>query len=224
MTESPLATKLVKAGILLLDTVNASVLKIIPLQYNPETLSRSLQMRGGGSEGGSQGDARRLSAAPVESYTVEAVWDATDKVTTQISGNSEIEHVLGDLSVLETILYPESKAMQDNQELAGLGSWNIIPVQKPLTVFSWGNNRVMPVRITSFSVTEEAFDTSLNPTRARISLGMQVLTIEELGYNSVGGTLYMAYQKQKEGLAGAWKSGGLDALDLQSNGIMSGFL
>ncbi|MGH1377013.1 MAG: hypothetical protein ACRBCK_11775 [Alphaproteobacteria bacterium] len=217
MAESPLSVKLVKAGILLLDTVNASVVKVVPLQYNPETLSRSLQVRGGGSEGGAQGDARRLSGPPVESYTVEAVWDATDRVSAQSTNDS----VIGDLSVFETILYPESQSMADNHELANLGAWNVVPVQKPLTVFSWGNNRVMPVRITSFSVTEEAFDNALNPVRARISLGMQVLTVDELGHDSIGGTLYMAYHKQKEGLANARSSGALDALGLQGNEILS---
>ncbi|MGH1403987.1 MAG: hypothetical protein ACRBDL_07065 [Alphaproteobacteria bacterium] len=217
MAESPLSVKLVKAGILLLDTVNASIVKVVPLQYNPETLTRSLQVRGGGSEGGAQGDARRLSGPPVESYTVEAIWDATDRVTAQSTNDS----VIGDLSVFETILYPESQNMMDNHELAGLGAWNIIPVQKPLTVFSWGNNRVMPVRITSFSVTEDAFDNALNPVRARISLGMQVLTVDELGHDSIGGTLYMAYQKQKEGLANAQLNGALDALGLQGNEILS---
>lgn len=214
MAESPLSVKLVKASILLLDTVNASIVKVVPLQYNPETLSRSLQVRSGGGEGGPQGDARRLSGPPVETYTVEAVWDATDRVSSQSVNDS----VIGDLSVFETILYPESQSMMDNHALADLGAWNIIPVQKPLTVFSWGNNRVMPVRITSFSVTEEAFDNALNPVRARISLGMQVLTVEELGHDSIGGTLYMAYQKQKEGLASAQTSG---VLGLQGNEILS---
>ncbi len=79
----------------------------------------------------------------------------------------------------------------------------------------------MPVRITSFSVTEDAFDNALNPVRARISLGMQVLTVDELGHDSIGGTLYMAYQKQKEGLANAQLNGALDALGLQGNEILS---
>ena len=61
----------------------------------------------------------------------------------------------------------------------------------------------MPVRITDFSITEEAFDPPLNPIRAKVSLGMRVLTIDDLYFTDKGGSLYMAYQQQKESLAAA---------------------
>ena len=40
----------------------------------------------------------------------------------------------------------------------------------------------VPVRLTDFSITEEAFDTMLNPIRAKVSLGMRVLTVDDLGF------------------------------------------
>ena len=40
----------------------------------------------------------------------------------------------------------------------------------------------MPVRITEFSITEEAFDPALNPIRAKVSLGMRVLSVDDLGF------------------------------------------
>ena len=46
----------------------------------------------------------------------------------------------------------------------------------PLTLFVWSKSRIVPVKITEFSVTEEMFDSNLNPIRARISLGLRVLT------------------------------------------------
>jgi len=66
---------------------------------------------------------------------------------------------------------------------------------------------VVPVRITDFSVTEEAFDVSLNPIRAKVSLGMRVLSIDDLGFDEKGGNLFMVYQQQKERLAGLSQSG-----------------
>ena len=69
----------------------------------------------------------------------------------------------------------------------------------------------MPVRLTEFSVTEEAFDTSLNPIRAKVSLGMRVLTVDDLGFSAQGGSLFMLYQQQKERLRRAWPPTGSSA-------------
>jgi hypothetical protein len=74
-------------------------------------------------------------------------------------------------------------------------------MEAPLVLFVWSSQRVVPVRITEFSITEEAFDPSLNPIRARVSLGLRVLSVDDLGFDHRGGSLYMAYQKQKEQLA-----------------------
>ena len=82
-----------------------------------------------------------------------------------------------------------------------MGSLNIIPLQAPLTLFVWSRNRIVPVRITALSVTEEAFDANLNPIRARINLDMRVLSVSDLGFDQKGGTLYMTYQQRKEQLA-----------------------
>ena len=40
--------------------------------------------------------------------------------------------------------------------------------------------------MTEFSITEEAFDTNLNPIRAKISLTMRVLSVNDLTYESTG--------------------------------------
>ena len=74
----------------------------------------------------------------------------------------------------------------------------------------------MPVKLTSFSITEEAFDPNLNPIQAKVSLGMQVLTVNDLGFDHKGGQLYMAYQQQKEQLAGKFKSGLLSSFGINN--------
>ena len=75
---------------------------------------------------------------------------------------------------------------------------------------------MLPVRVTEFSVSEEAFDTRLNPIRAKVSLGMRVLTVADLGHDHKAGGLYMVYHKQKEALAGKINAAGLKAFGLEA--------
>jgi hypothetical protein len=57
------------------------------------------------------------------------------------------------------------------------------------------------VRITEFRINEQFFDPALNPIRATVSLGMRVLSVDDLGFAHKGGSLFMVYQQQKESLA-----------------------
>ena len=64
-----------------------------------------------------------------------------------------------------------------------------------------GTARVLPVRLTEVSVTEDAFDTQLNPIRAKVTLSARVLTVDDLGYTHRGGLLYLAHQRTQERFA-----------------------
>jgi hypothetical protein len=88
-----------------------------------------------------------------------------------------------------------------NEALQLAGVVEIIPAEAPLTFFVWGIKRILPVRITEMSITEEAFDQDLNPIRATVSLGLKVLNYQDLGLMSVGGALFMAHQVIKEVMA-----------------------
>ena len=81
-------------------------------------------------------------------------------------------------------------------------------------MFIWSKSRILPVRLTEFSITEEAFDTALNPIRAKISLGMRVLSVNDLGFDHKGGNLFMAYLQEKEQLATTSSAGTLSTLGL----------
>ena len=74
-------------------------------------------------------------------------------------------------------------------------------MQAPLTLFIWSKTRILPVRLTDFSITEEAFDPNLNPIRAKVSLGMRVLNVNDVGFDHKAGSLFMIYQQRKEQLA-----------------------
>ena len=71
----------------------------------------------------------------------------------------------------------------------------------------WSRHRILPVRITECSITEEAFDPALNPIRAKVSLGLRVLSVDDLGFSHKGGSLFLGYLKNKEQLAQKFAGG-----------------
>lgn len=212
MSSFPGSPKLVKGGIVLVDPITGVVIRIIPLQYNPDTISRSLAVRGT-TEGGDRLEAMRLTGPPIETIKLEAEIDATDQLEFPDQNPTAVESGLhAQLAALETIIYPDSSRLQSNNDLARLGTLEIAPAEAPLTLFLWSKNRVLPVRLTEFSITEEAFDPSLNPIRARVSLGMRVLSVNDLPFDHKGNSLFMAYHQQKESLAQKNRGGTLNAL------------
>jgi len=214
MTTFPGSPKVVKGGIALLDPQTSAVLRIIALQYNPKTLSRSFQIQGAGEEGTPSG-ALRLTGPPVETLTVEADLDATD----QLELGDETAATLGlqpQLAALETLIYPESSRLVENNGFARSGMLEITPMETPLALFIWSEQRVLPVRVTELSVTEEAFDPLLNPIRAKVSLGLRVLSVDDLGFEHKGGNLFLVYHQLKERLASTRPSDPLSQLGLRS--------
>ncbi len=204
LTSSP---KLLKGGIVLIDPETGATKRSIPLQYNPETLQRTLQPQGAGAESGDRSEALRLKSPPVETIKLEAVLDATDTLAEAPPGKPMVELSLAkDLAALETMIYPSSTDIERNDQLAAAGTLEILPMMAALTVFIWSRDRVTPVRITEFGIVEEAFDPELNPIRARVSLSLRVLSVSDLPAGSKASSLYMAYHKRKEQLIGATSS------------------
>jgi hypothetical protein len=205
--------RLVKGGIVMLDPRSSAILGVIALQYNPDTLNRKLQVQGVGGESGDRSQALRLKGPPVETFTVEAEIDATD----QLAAGDPQTIRLGihpQLAALETLVYPASARLQSNDRLARSGALEIVPAEVPLTIFVWSKNRILPVRLTDVGINEEAFDPVLNPIRAKVSLGMRVLNVNDLGFDHRGGGLFMVYQQQKELLAGMNRPADLASLGI----------
>lgn len=133
---------------------------------------------------------------------MEAEIDAADQLEFPDQNATVRQHgIAPQLAALETILYPTSGDLLTNNSLAAAGTLEIAPTEAPLMLFVWSQNRVLPVRLTDFSVTEEAFDPNLNPIRAKVSLGLRVLSVNDLGFDHRGGNLYMTYQQKLENLA-----------------------
>jgi hypothetical protein len=213
MDTNPNSPRLINGGIVLMDPTTSQILRIIVLQYNPDTVTRSLQIKSVG-ETADRSEALRLRGPAVETIKVEIEIDAVDQLevsdpVTMASG------IAPQLAALETIVYPSSSQLQSNNSLEQLGTLEILPMESPLVLFIWSKNRVVPVRITDLSITEDGFDPNLNPIRAKVSLGMRVLTMDDLGFDHKGSSIFMAYLQQKEQLAGRLPARTLSALGVQ---------
>jgi len=162
MSSFPNSPRLVKGGIVTMDPDTTALQSVIALQYNPDSLTRTLQIQAvQGAQDGTRVDALRLRGPAVETIKLE-----------------------------------------------------IIPLQQPLTLFVWSKSRVVPVRLTDFSITEEAFDPNLNPIRAKVSLGLRVLNVDDLGFSHPGGRMFMSYLTMKEQLASQAASVAISVLGL----------
>jgi hypothetical protein len=208
MTGFPGSPRLVKGGLVLIDPTTAAVRRVIVLQYNPDSLSRSLQIKAFSGESGDRSEALRLTGPPVETIKLDAEIDATDQLEFPDQNANAVQFgIFPQLAALETIVSPTSAQLLANNALAQSGTLEIVPMETPLTLFVWSKQRILPVRLADLSVTEEAFDPALNPIRAKVSLGMRVLTVDDLGFAHKGGSLFLNALQAKEQLAA--KSTGL---------------
>jgi hypothetical protein len=199
MSSFPGAPRLLKGAIVGLDPANP-VASIIVFQYNPDTMTRKLEPRTMGVQEGDRSEALRLTGPPRETITLSMEVDASD----QLELGEPVAVASGvnpPLAALEMLLYPKSSTVIANAVLAQMGNIEIIPPEAPMILFVWGPTRVLPVRITSFSITEEAFDTALNPIRAKVDLTLYVLSYADLKQTHPGYNLFMAYQIAKEVMA-----------------------
>ncbi|MCC7373473.1 MAG: hypothetical protein IT581_02370 [Verrucomicrobiales bacterium] len=217
MSAFPNSPKLLKGGLVLMNPESGAVQRVIALQYNPDSLSRSLQVQTSGGDGGDRSEVMRFKGPPVETIKLDAEIDAADQLEFPDQNPNVTQFGIQPLlAALETLIYPAAATLQSNNSLASSGTLEIVPMQGPLVLFVWSRSRVVPVRITEFSITEEAFDPNLNPIRAKVSLGLRVLSVNDVGFSQRAGSLYMNYQQQKERLAARHQSPGLSPLGLSS--------
>jgi hypothetical protein len=212
MTAFPQSPRLLKGGLVLIDPTTAAVLRVIPLQYNPETLTRTLKAQATGEQG-DRSEAFRIKAPPIEEIKLDAEIDATDQL--EIADRTAVASgVHTQLAALETIVYPRSQQLLLNFALSLAGVLEIVPMEAPLVLFIWSHNRVVPVRLTDLSITEQAFDPALNPIQAKVSLSMRVLSVNDVGFLEKAGSLYMLYQRQKERFAAQARNGAFGTLGI----------
>jgi hypothetical protein len=190
--------KLSKGALIALDAAKP-LASVVVFQYNPEKVTRTIRPKAAGADAAS-GEALRLSGPPEETFSLDIEIDATD----QLARADPVAASLGigpQLASLEMMLYPASALVFVNEGLAQAGLIEVVPPEAPLAILVWSPSRVLPVRVTELTVAEEAYDPALNPIQAKATVGLRVLTYDDLGLLSVGGGMFMVHQVAKEVMA-----------------------
>jgi hypothetical protein len=202
VSSSPNTPRLLKGAILGVDVYNP-LASVVIFQYNPDTLTRTLKPRNapaGSTDNGPCGEVQRVTSAPVETIHVSIEIDATDQLERRDRDARKVG-IYPQLSALEMLLYPKSLQVIANAVLMAVGTIEVLPTLPTLTLFVWGAKRVLPVALAEFTITEQAFDERLNPIRARVDLGMRVLTYSDLPITHPGYHLFLVHQVFKETMA-----------------------
>ena len=190
-----------KGAIVGLDPLNP-LASVIVFQYNPDTLNRTLQARTAQAptQQSNPSLALRLAGPPTETIRMELELDAADQMGSG-DGTAQNFGVTPALAAMEMLLYPKSALVIANQILAVAGVIEVIPPEAPMALLVFGASRVLPVRLTELTVTEQLFGASLNPIQAKVGIAVRVLNYDDLGLASVGGGLFLAYQIGREVMA-----------------------
>jgi hypothetical protein len=167
------------------DTTIVPIPSMIPFQYNPATLSRSIEpYRPRSDEPGEKYAvlARSQPGPPTETISLSLELDATDFL--EDPANHPVGSLVGvssPIASLEKIMYPTGfliGALIDAiKGLVGLGGPSTVPRSEvPVVLFFWGPSRIVPVRVTSLTIDEEGHTPLLYPVLATARLSMRVLT------------------------------------------------
>jgi len=180
---------------------------VIVFQFNPETMTHTwtqAQPDTSPSRKGEQSNPLGVKGAPGESFSFTLAMDASDVIASGSPAVANIASASGvytRLAALEMLLYPvpaspggllgsvsasvSASVSSSGVSLSASVSASTPPTtvpktQLPTVLFVWGRGRILPVRVTTLTITEKLYDTTLNPTHAEAQLGLQVLTTDEL--------------------------------------------
>jgi hypothetical protein len=195
MTTFPGSPRVLKGALVSIDPL-VPIPSVIVFQYNPDTLTRTLKPRAPAGDA-ARSEAQRLTGPPEETIKVDIEIDATDQLEAG-DGVASAVGIYPQISALEMLAYPKSATVIANTILLATGVIEIIPADGPLTLFIWGAQRILPVRLTDCAITEDAHDPALNPIRAKAALGLRVLSYNDLSITNPGYYIFLAHQIVKE--------------------------
>ena len=227
-SETPISPRLVKGAFVeFSERFLGPIPNVIIFQYNPATLSRTLTpWSPGGVEGAEDGksDAATRKAVgsvqpydPEETFSVSLLLDATDALEVG-DPIAVVTGVADRLSAIELLLYPQEDSLLGGlltsavSALGGSASFSVAEAKRgtvPITLFVWGPGRIVPVRLTSFTVEEEAFSPILYPIRATATVGLRIQHPSELDNHpnevarTIAKTAYQFTRTQKQVLGAA---------------------
>jgi hypothetical protein len=169
---------------------------VIIFQYNPETMTHNWSQPPPASAAGSEGsNPLAVRGTPGEEFSFTIAMDARDEIadgSAPAAALAAASGIYSRLAALEMLLYPTSPtrsgltgavsaAVSSALSGARIGPVRTIPQSVlPVTLFIWGAGRIVPVRVTGLSVTEQLYDPALNPVHAEAQLTLRVLTPAEL--------------------------------------------
>ena len=183
MADFPGRPRVTKGALIVFGTTAPVPTQVIVFKWNPDSMARRFEMASGaaGRAAAGTGDDHTPATAPTETITIALEFDASEDLENPAQNPITVQTgLLPVLSALEQLLYPSVVATRIMQVAAQIGSFTVSPATKPWVVFVWGPGRVIPVKVTGLSITEQAFDTHLNPISARAELQMTRLGDGEL--------------------------------------------
>lgn len=180
---SPLLAK--GAFIQLAETVLGATPNVIVFQYNPETMTRSFEPWRPADPNESAKEAKpdphTQPYDPQETFRLVLELDASDAMEDPLSNPLQAVYGVADrLAALERLLYPfddTGNLLTDmGASLTGKADPKAPRALVPIVLFSFGPNLIVPVRLVSYEVVEQAYSPLLYPIRAQVSIGCQVLS------------------------------------------------
>jgi hypothetical protein len=175
---------------------------VIVFQYNPETMTHTWSQPEAApppeytpTGGAAASNPFAVKGLPGEEFSFTIAMDANDEIadgSPPTAALAETRGIYSRLAALEMLLYPTGPG---NSGLVGAVSAAIAAAQNaqspdatstvpnsvmPVVLFIWGPGRIVPVRVTGLTITENLYDSSLNPTHAEAQLSLRVLTPDEL--------------------------------------------
>jgi hypothetical protein len=196
MSSFPGSPKLIKGALISYEPAGI-IPQVVIFQYNPEMLTRTLQAQ----RTTKSSTEVTLTGPPVEQIQLKIEIDAADQLEKPSENATTVALGINpQLAALEMMLYPKSLTVIRSIALAQAGAIEVSS-DEPFTLFVWGPSRVLPVRIKSFSITEQQYDPILNPIAAEVSLTLEVLTYEDFKTTHIGFSLFLAHQIVKETFA-----------------------
>ena len=134
---------------------------------------------------------QRLTGPPKETITLSVEIDATDQL--EQANRSPLGHLPDTVGAGDDAL-PEERGRHRQHHPLAHWHYRDPAVEGPFILFVWGPQRVLPVRLTSLNITEEAYDPMLNPIRAKAELSLSVLSYHDLALRTPATALFLAHQ------------------------------
>lgn len=178
---------------------------IVVFQFNPTQVTRtpSLAQPPPVCDDSGTYDAMQQSCLPGETMSFSLRVDATEQLA-QSNPLAATSGILPTLSALELLMVPKGSLSINLSSLLGGSApspYQFPPTKLPTVLFFWGPFRILPVAITSLSITETEYDTLLNPIRADVSVNLQVLIPAQLAGDTLANGAYKYSQGVKEVMA-----------------------